>query len=133
MAAVNGREMRIKLGNGASPEVFTAIAGAREESISAENGEIDITNKDSLGYRTLLTGGTRTLSLSCSGVAENDVLFQAFIDGTIANYEIEFGDGGELAGAFQIRSYERTGEHADAETFSATIESSGVFSYTPGP
>ena len=131
MPAQNGRDLRIKIGDGASPENFTAIAGAREESLSSEVGEIDITNKSDNAYRALLTGGTKSVSLSCSGVTEDDSLYQEHIDGTITNYEVEFGDGSTLAGAFQVRSYERTGAHDDAETFSATLESSGSFTYTP--
>lgn len=131
MAKQKGRLLRIKIGDGGDPESFTAIAGAREDSLSGENGEIDITNKDSSGFRELLAGGTKSISLTVSGVMDDNVLLQEFFDGTITNYEIDYEGGSKIAAAFQVRSFENTGAHDDAVTFSGTLESSGTITFTP--
>ncbi len=115
MAAANGRTLRIKLGNGASPEVFATIAGVQECSISGEVGEIDITDKDSSGYRELLAGGIKSVSLKGSGVVKTNALFQLWMAGEIFNAKMEWEDSGdELAGAFQMGTYENTGATKDS-------------------
>lgn len=130
MTAENGRTMRIKAGDGASPEVFTSIAGAREDSFSTEVGEIDITDKDSAAYRELLAGGIKSASLSVSGVAKNKGQLMSLV-GVIQNYQLEWADGDVLAGAFQLGSLSFTGSHENsAVTFTAELRSSGTFTFT---
>ena len=46
MAAQKGSALLMKIGNSASPEVFTTIAGMRS-TISMNDEVVDITNKDS--------------------------------------------------------------------------------------
>lgn len=130
-AAENGRNMRIKRGDGASPETFTSIAGAREDSFSTEVGEIDITDKDSAGYKTLLEGGIKSASLSVSGIARDRAsLFDGL--GKIENHKLEWEDGDAIIGAFQMGSLEITGTNENGSvTFSAEFRSSGAFTFTP--
>jgi TP901-1 family phage major tail protein len=47
MAAQKGKDLLIKLGDGGTPEVFTAIAGLRTTSLGFNAQTIDITNADS--------------------------------------------------------------------------------------
>ena len=47
MAAQKGSAMLMKVGNAASPEVFTTIAGLRSTSLTVNNESVDVTNKDS--------------------------------------------------------------------------------------
>lgn len=135
MAARTGRKLRIKLGDGASTESFTAIVGAREDSFSGETGEIDVTDKDDGTTRELIEGGIQTLTLSISGVAKDDTLFQKWRDGTIDNYQVEWADtGATLECAFQVGSYSENGNYDnEAVTFEAEMRSSGAYTYTPGP
>lgn len=131
MPAANGRTLRIMIGNGASPEVFSTIAGVQECGVSGEVGEIDITDKDSNGYRTLLAGGIRSLSLSANGVTLNNALLQRFITGEIFNARMVWQDTGDMIeGAFQMGSYEETGATENAAiTFTAEFRSSGAFEF----
>lgn len=135
--AQNGRLMRIKAGDGGDPETFTAIAGAREESFTLENGEINITNKDSNARRELLDGGTQSINLSVSGVhiagTSASDLFSKARAGSIDNYEIEWEDGETLEGAFQVRNFERTGNHEGEVTFTCELQSSGDYTHSAAP
>lgn len=130
MAAQKGRAFRIMLGDATSPTVYTAIAGAREDGLTLDNGEIDTTNKDSSGFRELIAGGNQALSLSVSGVVLDNVLFNEADSAAIGSYRLEFDDGSVITGLFQIRNYERTGSHEGELTFSATLESSGQWTAT---
>lgn len=131
MAAASGRLLRIKVGNGLSPETFSTLAGVQECGVSGEVGEIDITDKDSLGYRTLLAGGIKSLSLSGSGVTKTNALKLLFLAGEIINCQMVYEDTGDMfEGAFQIGSYEDTGATDGAIMFSVEFKSSGVFTFT---
>lgn len=134
MAAANGRTLRIYIGDGASPEVFSTIAGVQECGFSGEVGEIDITDKDSNGYRELLEGGIRSLSLSANGVTKSNALLQMFIDGGIRNMRMVWEETDDMIeGAFEMGTYEETGATENAAiTFTAEFRSSGEFTFTPG-
>ena len=60
MAGLQGRLLALKLGDGASPEVFTTVAGIKTKGIAFANGTVDITTDDSLGIKELLAGKFRT-------------------------------------------------------------------------
>lgn len=135
MAAEKGRVFVLKIGDGASSETFTDLAGARSTSLTINGEMVDITNKGSAGYRELLEdGGVSSMSISQSGVffdSADEVLLQtAAKDMTLNNYELLYESGDKWSGAFQVTSYENGGEHNDAVTYSCTLESSGVFTFT---
>ena len=104
---------------------------------------VDITTKDSDSLvsggstkaRELLAGGgVSNMSISASGVftdatLENEVRARAQ-KGTIDAYKLVFGDGDNIAGNFQLTSYERAGEFNGEETYSLTLESSGQVTHT---
>ena len=136
MAAQKGYALLHKIGDAASPEVFTTVAGLRSTSFTVNNETVDVTTKDNTSkWRQLLSGaGTKSLSISGSGVftdaiSEETVRTAAFAN-TINNFQILLGNGDDLTGAFQITSYERGGEFNGEETFSISLESSGDMIFT---
>jgi len=136
MAAEKGRSFVLKLGDGANPEVFTVIAGMRATQLVCNNEVVDITNKQSSGWRELLANaGVRTVSLSGSGIFTNSAtelsLQASALAGSIANYEITFESGDKFSGAFLITSLGYAGDYAGERTYTLALESSGPVSFTP--
>lgn len=130
MAAQKGSALLIKVGNAASPEVFTTVAGLRDTSISINAETIDITNKDSSRNRTLLAdAGIKSFSVSGSGVftdaASEQTILTNFSASTFKNYQIIIPDFNTFTGAFQITSMEYSGSHNSEVTYSMSFESSG--------
>ena len=126
--ADSGRGLLIKKGG-------TAIAGAREDGISLDGSPVDVTSKDDGGFRTLADfAGAKALDLSVSGVWADKILRDAAVLESAAlllsDITLEFADGGSVTGDFYLASYEETGTHDDAVTFSASLQSSGTWSYT---
>jgi len=69
MAAQKGSALLMKIGNAASPEVFTTIGGMRSTSLTMNDEMVDVTNKDSTNARTILAqGGVNSISVAGSGV-----------------------------------------------------------------
>jgi predicted secreted protein len=129
MAASKGRSLLIKRGS-------TVIAGVRSKGVAINNEPIDITSDDDLGYRTLLTeAGTMSIDLSVEGVSKDATLLTlAAAGGTglmLTNVTVEYSDGGIIAGNFFLNSFENTGPYNEAVTFTASLQSSGAFTYTP--
>lgn len=111
----------------------TAIAGAQENGISIDNSPVDITSIGDGGYRTLADfAGMRTLDISVSGVWVDKVMRDQALGAALllTDITIEFADGGDIAGDFYLASYEETGPHDGAVTFTASLQSSGEWTYT---
>ena len=120
------------------------LGGMRSTSMSINGETVDITTKESatfdgvsgndIGRVLLANAGIRSMSISASGVftdsaGENNVRGAAFT-GDSLNYDLVFGDGSTVKGAFIITSYERAGEYNGEETFSVSLESNGTMTYT---
>ena len=56
MSAEKGSAFLLKIGNGASPPVYGTVAGLRTTQLSINGEAVNITSKDSGGWRELLTG-----------------------------------------------------------------------------
>ena len=141
MAAQKGSALLLK----ATPAggSLTTIAGLRSTSMTINGETVDITNKsssalvsggDDVGRELLVGGGVRSMSISASGVftdsAVENTMRERAQKGNLATYTLAFGDGDSIAGTFAISSYERSGEFNGEETFSLTMESSGVMTHT---
>jgi predicted secreted protein len=128
MAASSGRELLIKKG-------ASVIAGVRTKTVTINGEPIDVTTDDDSGFRTLLADpATRMIDLSVEGITKDDTL-RAIVAGAgnqlLTDITIEYPDGSVIAGDFYLVSVEESGEYQDAVTFTASLQSSGAFTYTP--
>lgn len=129
MAAQPGSSMLIKVGNGASPEVFTAVAGLRTKTMTINGEQVDVTNADSVNkWRELLAGaGIKSASVSGSGVFKDET-----IDATLRtemwtqshlNFQIIVPHFGTFEGRFQMTQLQYAGEHNGEVTWDMSLES----------
>lgn len=136
MAGQKGKLVLLKVGDGQTPtESFATIGGLRTTSFNLNNQSVDATNKDSGQWRELLDGaGISSLSISGAGLftdaASEETLRGYAFGNNIKNYELHFGNGDVLSGAFQVTSYQRSGNHNDDETYSISLESAGAVTFT---
>ena len=140
MAAGKGSSFLLKDNSTGTP---ATVGGLRSTSMTINGEAVDITTKDSNAFissgndkaRDLLQGGgVRSMTISASGVftdstGENNLRGAAFT-GAAVNYDLVFGDGSDIKGAFIVTSYERAGEFNGEETYSVTLESSNTITYT---
>jgi len=134
MGAQKGRDLLLKIGDGAGG--FTTLAGLRARGITFNAETVDVTHAESVGrWRELLDGaGVKRASLSGAGVfrdeASDALARQAFFDGTVALWQVVVPDFGTLEGPFQITSLEYRGDHSAEVTFDIALESAGALSFT---
>jgi predicted secreted protein len=137
MPSQKGRDLLLKIGDGAAPESFTALGAARAVEMTVSNQPVDATTMDSGGLQ-LLQGeaGVQSLRLRLEGLfrdaaAEERLRAAAFARST-DNYELWFPNGDRYAAAFTVQEYQRGGAHDGLETFAVTLARSGGGAFTPG-
>jgi len=143
MAAQKGLDVLMKIDISGTK---TTIGGLRSTSITLNDESVDVTNKDSLGTRTLLAGaGVNSISISGSGVFTDSpaeiavrTAFQAQQNTTngssaqtaaFTTFEFAIPDLGTYTGAFQITSLEFAGEYNGEATYSMSFESAGYVTF----
>lgn len=136
MTAQNGRGFLVQM---EIATVDTTIGGQTAGSVSINNEPIDVTTKDSSGWRTLLADGKRGADITFSGMNLDGATIAAVRTNHLAQTESNFtviipgeaaGSAGSYTFAGVITSLEEAGEEGGALTYNVTIQSSGVVTFT---
>ncbi|MEQ1687015.1 MAG: phage tail protein [Sphingopyxis sp.] len=131
MAIEKGSAFLLKIGNGAAPVVYTAVAGLRTTQLSINGDAVNVTTKDSGGWRELLSGaGVRSVSVAGAGIftgsaAETRVQNNA-LGGAIDDYELAFESGAKMRGRFLVTRLDHSGDYNGERSYTLSLESSGV-------
>ncbi|WP_282026859.1 phage major tail protein, TP901-1 family [Limimaricola cinnabarinus] len=145
MAKQQGRQLLVKIGDGAATEAFAVLCGLTTKTLTVNNGNFDVTTADCTTpngqlWREVMTGA-RSVSVSGNGYFEDSAteeLLRAAALGTdatdtadaVANFEIIVPDFGTFAGAFHVDSLEYGGEQENGVTYSVSLSSSGPVTFT---
>lgn len=130
MPAQSGAAFLLKISDGAASPSYQTVAGLRTTQMSINGDTVVITNKESGGWRELLSGaGTRSVSVSAAGiflgsVAETAVRGHA-LAGTLDSYELSFEDGEKLRGRFLVQRLDYAGDFNGERNYTLQLESSG--------
>ena len=126
MAVFNGTQLGVYIGG-------TIIAAAQDVSLSLSMETIDVTTKDSAGFRELLAG-LRSGSMSCNGLIDyassnKDTLdlWSAFANRSSLTLTFQESTSSTTFSASGfLTSLEQSGGTEDTATFSATFELTGT-------
>lgn len=131
MAAQKGAAFLLKISDGANTPTYHTVAGLRTTQMSITGETVVITNKDSGGWRELLSGaGIRQVSVNAAGIflgsaAENQIRDTA-LSGTVADYELSFEDDTRMRGKFLIQRLDYSGDFNGERNYAIVLESSGA-------
>jgi len=134
MAVQKGRLYLLKLGTAGAGGT---IAGVKNTGLKINNEEIDITNKDSAGWRELLeAAGTQSVDIDVEGLVSDSATYET-LQGyaqaqTINGFQLinTATDTDGISGLFLITGWTQGQPHNDASTFSCTLKSSGAITFT---
>ena len=131
MAAERGRAFLLKIGSGGAPQTFSTVAGLKTTQLSVNGDLVAITNKDSGGWRELLSGaGVRSVSVSGSGIFTGSTaearLRSLALAGDLADYELSFESGERMQGRFLVSRLEYAGDFNGERNYTLALESSGA-------
>jgi TP901-1 family phage major tail protein len=138
MSAHAGKKMVLKIGNGATPvESFLVVGGLRQTQLLINQTLADASDVASGGWRKLLSGtGIKRMTLRSEGVFEDsaaeEILRAYSFAGTATNFQLLFGNGDRVDGAFMVASYEQRGEVREPQQFALILENAGPISFIAG-
>src|SRR3954464_7058117 len=130
MAAEKGSAFLLKVGDGAVPPEYSTVAGLRTTQMSINGEPVNVTSKDSGGWRELLSGaGVRSVSVAASGIftgsaAGTRVKANARA-GLVDDYELSFESGERLGGRFLVTRLDYSGDYNGERNYALSLESSG--------
>ena len=135
MATINafsGRDILFYVGDGTDG----ARICARSKTLTIGSESIDITQDCDGAFRRLMDEpASRFLDMAVEGVlTQDDWLLQALDTSSnvfLNEYTMVIRGVGSITGDFFISNYELGASHDDAVTFSATVQSSGEWVFTP--
>lgn len=140
-AKFKGRDLLIKKEDTPGSNTWTTIAGMRTTSMSINNAQVDVTDKEGAPWRQLLgSAGIKTMSLTAAGVLKDTTVTRALqaavmaTDGTdVLNFQLISGFGDKWQGSFQVAGIDRAGDVKGEETYNLKLESAGTITYTAAP
>ena len=133
MTVEKGSAFLLKIGDGGETPAFATVAGMRTTQLSVNGEAVNVTSKDSGGWRELLSGaGVRSVSVSGSGIftgssAELRLKTNAF-GGILDDYELSFESGERLRGRFLVTRLDYSGDYNGERGYALSLESSGAVS-----
>lgn len=136
MAAQRGKDLLLKIGNGAASETFTTVAGLRSSALAFNAETVDVTDADSAGeWRELLSGaGIRSATITGSGIfkdsAADAAVRTAFFAQSLDNWQIVIPDFGTVAGPFKLTSLQYEGAYDGELKVSLSLASAGELTFT---
>jgi TP901-1 family phage major tail protein len=130
MSAEKGNDFLLKVGDGAQPPAYATVAGMRTTQMSINGEAVNITSKESGGWRELLSGaGVRSVSVSASGIflgSPQELRVKAnALAGLTDDYELSFESGERLRGRFLVTRLDYSGDYNGERNYALSLESSG--------
>jgi TP901-1 family phage major tail protein len=131
MAVEKGSAFLLKVGDGAATPSFATVAGLRTTQLSINGEAVVVTNKDSGGWRQLLSGaGVRSVSVSGAGVftgsAAEARLKGSALSGVLDDYRLSFESGESMTGRFLVTRLDYAGDFNGERSYTLSLESSGA-------
>ena len=130
MAIEKGSAFLLKVGDGGSPPAYATVAGLRTTQCSINGEAVNVTTKDSGGWRELLSGaGVRSVSIAAAGIftgsaAEARVQGHA-LTGALDEYELAIESGARMRGRFLVTRLDHAGDYNGERSYTLSLESSG--------
>jgi TP901-1 family phage major tail protein len=130
MTVENGSAFLLKIGDGGTPVAYRTVAGLRTTQLSVNGEGVNVTSKDSGGWRELLSGaGVRSVSVSASGLftgSDAEIALRGHaLAGTIDDYELSFESGERMRGRFLVTRLDYAGDYNGERNYALNLESSG--------
>jgi len=113
-----------------APAAYATVAGMRTTQLSVNGEAVNVTHKESGGWRELLSGaGVRSVSVSAAGIFTGSAaevrLRNHALAGTIEDYELSFESGEKMRGRFLVTRLDYAGDYNGERNYALGLESSG--------
>ena len=140
MAKQLGRAMVLKIGDGASPETFTFMAGINSKTLTINNSAIDVTTPDATTPGGALwaqsLNGLKSVSISGDATFLDEAAQEGRLNSVamaadpVANFQLVVPSFGTYQGEFRVTTATLTGETEGAVNYSLALDSNGAITFT---
>ena len=137
MADIPGKDVTLHVEDSPGAGTYTKVAKATVHGLTINNTEVEVSHKDSGGFRDLFPEGSIksaqiTMSVLYDASATHALLFTTAMSATnpAANFRFLDGSGKILAGEFQISTIELGGETEGFASADLTLSSNGIFTWS---
>lgn len=136
-ATLKGESLFIKIGDGASPEVFThpcTINAERGIQFQSNGNEVEVPDCTDPSDPVWTEFYKTALSATINGAGKLDTAVAAiwaawFASDDAKNIKVYLGSGAYWSGAFKLTDFQITGNRADVCEVTATIRSHGTVAF----
>ncbi len=130
MAIENGSAFLLKVADDGTPANMLTVAGMRTTQLTINGEAVNVTSKDSGGWRELLSGaGVRSLAVAAAGIftgsAAEALLRSRALAGIVAPCQLQFASGETLTGQFLVARLDYAGDYNGERNYTLALESSG--------
>lgn len=129
MAKYLGNALLLAVESSPGSGTYNTVGGSSSHTMTLNNEQVDVSDKDSNRWKELLAAGDRSLAISMEGFISDDANFAlveaAAIADNIINYRLSYGNSKTVTGAFHIDSFEISGARNDGQSFSLSFSNSG--------
>ena len=135
MAEIKGTACLLKIGDSASPEVFTTLEGQQDTSFDGSTTTADTTAKDNAGWETAVSttiNGTTTASgVLRDSRANLDLLEAAWLARTTINAQVLLDNTNGYQGAFYVTNFNISGSTQDVVKYNVTLSPAAALTAVP--
>ncbi len=129
MSAQKGKELLLQVDDGAGG--YATVGGFKTNNFSIDGQAIDVTTKDSNGFKEYLDGGINvSINTDATGVFMDDAQFErvhaAALAGSHLDARITVPDFMTYTGPFVVKSLSMDGQDNEAVTYNIGLESAGA-------
>lgn len=129
-----GKTVILKVGNGATSEVFTTLGGQQQTAWDGSTQSSDTTDKSNNGWQTVQVN-TINGTVNVNGVAKWDAqlkrLWTQWLARDTVNCELIMNiEGDKLSGPFSITQMQVDGNVADAVKYNITLQAFSALTFT---
>jgi len=112
------------------------IAGGRTTGLTVNGAAVDVQDQGDDGVQTFLAGKVtgQSLEVTFEGYEDDQVLRGIALGAAsgkfLSDITLTFPNGDTIACGFFLSAYQETGQYEDGQTFNATLQSDGSWTYT---
>ena len=111
------------------------VGGGRTTALSVNGAAVDVQDQGDAGVQTFLAGKVtgQAMEISFEGYEDGQVLRDVALGPAsgrfLTDIVLDFPNGDSLECAWFLSSYQETGAHEDGQTFTATLQSNGSWTF----
>jgi len=128
MSKYLGNAMILKVENPADSGTYVKVFGSKSHTFSMANEQVDASDKDTNRWKSLVSAGDRTATVSMEGFVIDGAQFvlvnEASETDSELRYQLEYGNSKLVIGKFHIDSMEPSGGRNTLQEYSTTLSSS---------